>query len=329
MTNHSPRVCTNYSAPRIPLNSTNVPLHELKTRTMQRDVCTPPLHTAPEGSLSVSPFPNVGGSPRTSAVAAPLTKHSPSPLTSAGVIVEELRSCPVLRNIRSRTRGQRGRVALCKMGARDVGVSQGRHGEVQWRGAVVFHNLLSLQAASRGIVYTRCRASKRLTHTRVAASTAFLMLLGMEKCRVEAHDVPRDVAPQGETQWGIRGQWVYGGTQHRPVPKGPRVAPNDGKATDEWMLWSDGDMWHAFLRYSGRVLTPRCGLPRRDVRREVVWHGPTPEQMAVAANNLSIRCTMRNWRRVYNHAVGTAFGCPQVSTEGHRRRAAVLNNVAT
>jgi len=199
-----------------------------------------------------------------------------------------------------------------------------QQGLARWVCNMNMHNFPSSHAAAQNILSVPPRAPGTLSLKKSVGESLFIVLLQLDYMRVQQNDVPRDPAPTPTSQEAIEAQAALLKQQQQAVAMGMLATP-DGTAAVSWVTYTSWDIWHAFLRYTGCVLAPPNGKPRTDVRRELKWHGPTPQAMGSAAKRRSVPCTFSNWRAVYDLALqdavpnqqnGAAAPLPQSTPQG-------------
>ena len=237
---------------------------------------------------------------------ASIASHRPAAASSAvpkgtARAAHFISSCNVQRYISRTVRSTAA--STCSGALRGLGVLTGARpvtNEPTWA-AHVQYDALSVKHV-RGNCVTVATRSVATRRTQVLKQpTAFLVLLHADFLRVSHNDVPRDaLAGVPQVSLGTHGGVKGPGTA---ATRCPRPAPPDGCASEDWLLAQCPELARAFVRYTHRTLAPPHGLPRRDVRREMLWHGPSPLLLARAAAYMGVQCTHATWTLVYSMAV--------------------------
>ena len=221
------------------------------------------------------------------------------------------------------SKAKRGRVNL---GITNTTFKLSSSNSPEWSCKVNMHLLPSTRdgGAAQGnsiAVIVPSRAPENRVQVRVQRDSLFIMLLELDWMRVQRNDMPRDAAPvRGTGQLPVL---PSAASQHsKPELTHIPLASADEEASSSWVTYSSWMLWDAFLCYTRRTVMPEGGKPRSDVRRELAWHGPSPDMMQEAARAMGVVCKFDNWCDVYATAVGRRTPGGGSGSVGGTKRAA-------
>ena len=174
-----------------------------------------------------------------------------------------------------------------------------------WRCKVNVHALEALHVHPTHVHVPQREAGCRATRS-VTSPHLFTLLLQVDFLRLKGNDMPPGVHPQWAL--GERPLDVAQRSKSYPQPTPARlpmswVPEEAASASSSWVTYTSAQLWDAFLEHTGRVVAPISLQPPREVRWEVLWHGPEPCFMERATQQMGVVCTKQNWRDVYAVAV--------------------------